>query len=394
MTSERGPRRLRLPDGRRLAFAEHGDSDGRAVVYCHGFPSSHREAELIGPGARAEGVRIIAPDRPGYGDSDPLPQRSIAGWAEDVAALADHLGLGHFALVGVSGGGPYALACAQHLPERIQACALVCPLGPIYRPEVLAAMHPAIRASFLLPRRAPRLARLLLARPATELLSLWPEAIERLRSLHAPPADRDALARPEVSRTLNGSIRDAMRGGALGALDDLVLYTGDWGLDFGALTLPIDLWHGEADGTVPVAHARWYAARLPNAHPHLLAGEGHFSLPLRHSRVILHTLLTRYAARPPVPGDGVSAIGSLGEATKTAGTRALTGNTREMPAARHYDESRAQRAPSPPRPLGEGRGEGNDGGPRNAGTESPPAPWSDTADPAPGPPTAHTGMRA
>jgi pimeloyl-ACP methyl ester carboxylesterase len=291
VTPDQAPWWLRLPDGRRLAVAEYGDPRGEPVLYCHGFPSSRREAQLIEPAARAEGARLIAPDRPGYGDSDPLPRRSIADWADDVAALADHLGLPRVALVGVSGGGPYALACAQRIPDRLSACALVCPLGPVHRAELLATMHPAVRAMFVLPHRAPHLSSVLLSGPAAALLSIWPQGVEHLRSLRAPPADRAALARPEVAAILNDSIRDAMRNGAAGALQDLTLYTEDWGIDFASARTEIDLWHGEVDGTVPVAHSRWYAAHLPSARLHLLANEGHFSLPLRHGQEILRTLL-------------------------------------------------------------------------------------------------------
>lgn len=296
--TNRAPQWLRLPGGRRLAFTEFGDRRGRPVLYCHGFPSSRREAELIDPAAQAEGARIIAPDRPGYGDSDPLPGRSLLGWAEDVRALADHLGLGTFALVGVSGGGPYALACAITIPDRITACALVCPLGPVYRTRLLATMHPAVRTLFALPRQAPRLARILLGGPAAAVLSIWPQGVERLRTLRAPTVDRRELARPDIAAILNASIRDAMGRRAAGARQDLALYTADWGIDFANLRTRLDIWHGEADGTVPVSHSRWYAEHLSSARLHVLAGEGHFSLPLGHGREILSTLLEPRGHKP------------------------------------------------------------------------------------------------
>jgi pimeloyl-ACP methyl ester carboxylesterase len=160
-------------------------------------------------------------------------------------------------------------------------------------------MHPAVRAMFALPHQAPHLSSVLLSGPAAALLSIWPQGVEHLRSLRAPLADRAALARPEVTAILNDSIRDAMRNGAAGALQDLALYTEDWGIDFASARTHIDLWHGEADGTVPVAHSRWYAAHLPNACLHLLADEGHFSLPLRHGREILRALLDPRARNDP-----------------------------------------------------------------------------------------------
>jgi pimeloyl-ACP methyl ester carboxylesterase len=294
--------RLRLGDGRRLAWSEYGDPAGRPVLYCHGFPSSRQEARLLHPAAEALGARIIAPDRPGYGESDPLPDRTIAGWAQDLTALADHLGLVRFPLVGISGGGPYAAACTGLIPERLTACSLVCPLGPIYLEEVLEEMIWAVRVNFTAVRNAPQITRLLMGGPVAGVLSAWPQGVEHLRSLAAPPPDREELARPEVAAILDDTVRDAMRSGAPGALQDLVLYTQDWQIPFGPAGMPLRIWHGEDDATVPIAHGRWYARHLPGARAHWIPGEGHFSLPLRHGDEILRALLSDAAEVDGTPG--------------------------------------------------------------------------------------------
>ncbi len=286
---------IRLSDGRRLAYAQYGAEDGYPVLYCHGFPSSRREARLLHEAAVATGAQVIAPDRPGYGDSDDAPGRSLAGWADDCAALAQQLGLERFAVVGVSGGGPYALACARHPSghrrARLTACTLVCPLGAVYRDELLDQMNPAARASLLLGRQPTWLAKLVYGAPTTAILARWPDLVEQLRDIAAPPADRAVLREGDTARILNRTIGDAMQNGAPGARRDLSLYTNPWGLDLDRINRPIRIWHGEADGTVPIAHARWLAEQLPNAHLTELPGEGHYSVPIRYARQILSELL-------------------------------------------------------------------------------------------------------
>ena len=123
--------RIRLADGRRLGYAEYGDPEGKPLFYCHGFPASRLEAALLDPSARKAGVRVVAADRPGCGLSDFQPDRRIGDWPGDVVELAGALGIDRFAVVGVSGGGPYALACARKIPQRLTAAAVVCGLGPV-----------------------------------------------------------------------------------------------------------------------------------------------------------------------------------------------------------------------------------------------------------------------
>lgn len=288
---------------RRIAFSELGDPNGLPVIYAHGFPSSRREALLIAGAAAAAGARIITIDRPGYGDSDPAPARMLTDWPDDVAAVADALGIARFALLGISGGGPYALACAWRAatahPERLTACTLACPLGPIYHKALLDQMNWAARMNLSLGRRSEQLTDIVFGAPTTAALQRWPALVERMRSFAAPPADREVLADSETTEILNRTIADAMRDGALGAKRDLHLYTHDWQLPFGQIRFPVRIYHGQADGTVPIDHARWYAEHLPQARLTELPGEGHYSVPLRYSRQILDELIATAVARGP-----------------------------------------------------------------------------------------------
>src|SRR5436190_12648591 len=116
----------RLPDGRTLAYCDYGVPDGRPIFYFHGLPGSRIDGRVAADEMRAAGVRFIAPDRPGLGCSDLAPgKRTYGGWAQDVAHLADHLGIERFSILGYSCGGPYALAAATELPERVERVGLV-----------------------------------------------------------------------------------------------------------------------------------------------------------------------------------------------------------------------------------------------------------------------------
>ncbi|NKN32533.1 alpha/beta fold hydrolase [Marichromatium bheemlicum] len=283
-------RQLTLSDGRQLGYTEYGTAHGRPVCYCHGFPSSRREAGLLHQAARRQGIRLIAPDRPGYGLSSDQPGREIRDWPADLAALADRLALDRFDLIGVSGGGPYALACVEALPTRVGHCLLVCPLGPIYLDPVRRAMAPGVRLSLSLARRIPWLTERIYTGPVPALLAARPELVARLRYRNAAAPDRAVLDRPEVTAALDRTIVDAMCNGAPGARRDLHLYPRPWGFDPTGIDRTITLWHGDTDNTVPLAHAHWYAHHLPACRARILRGEGHYSLPVRHALTLLQAL--------------------------------------------------------------------------------------------------------
>lgn len=286
---------LRLRDGRTLGFAELGDPGGMPVVLCHGFPGSRLDALLAGESARRCGVRLICADRPGYGLSGFKTGRRIANFGDDLMELADALGLGRFLLLGVSGGGPYALGCACRHPERIRRLALVCALGHLGEGRALAAMRWPGRLSFTLARRSPALAELFFRRVLGPLIGANPALALHLLSVGAPESDRQVLARPEVRSVLKASASEAFRQGARGPAFDLGLYASPWGFDPASLGMPLDIWHGEADAVVPCLHSRLLAEALPGAGLRLLAGEGHFSLPVRHMDDIFRALLAEEA---------------------------------------------------------------------------------------------------
>jgi pimeloyl-ACP methyl ester carboxylesterase len=283
---------LTLLDGRRLGYSEFGAPRGRPILYCHGFPGSRLDGRLAHDEALRLGVRMIAPDRPGYGLSDFQPNRRIADWPRDLAALADHLELNRFALLGISGGAPYAIACAGAIPERITAIGIVCGLGQADRSEFTVDMNRIARVSFAVARAAPALSRLM-TRALAPVMRSNPWLTLRLLAARLPRPDLDVLSRPEVFGKFADSFREALRQGGRGVALDLTLYAQPWTTVVETIRVPGHLWHGEQDTTVPAAMGRRLAAALPDCRACFYPDEGHFSLPVQKLEEILATLAAR-----------------------------------------------------------------------------------------------------
>ncbi len=280
-----------LPDGRRLAYAEFGDPRGEPLFYCHGFPGSRLEAFLMHQAARDRGLRLLSPDRPGYGQSDKHPKRRLTDWPADLQALAAALDLDRFHLLGVSGGAPFALACAADLGDRLRGLALACPLGPLSEPGLLGHMHWPAWTAFITARVVPWLPEGLYRGLAGPMLHHHPEQILNLLGALSPRPDSEVLSRPEVRSALGRSMSESVRLGLDGALQDQEIYLRPWGFDLDAIDLPVTLWHGRDDATVPLDHSRYLASALPNADTCFLHGEGHYSLPIRCAGQILERLV-------------------------------------------------------------------------------------------------------
>ena len=277
---------IALPDGRQLAYAEFGDPDGEPVFYFHGFPGSRAQAAPASPIARELGVRVIAPDRPGMGASDPLPRRKLVDWPADVVALADALGISEFAVFGISGGGPYAAACAAKIPERVRAASIVSSVAPLE-----ATSSRGFRLPFQLSRYAPPLAKLLFwwqGRGAEDSLDAAVEA----RAADASAADAEYWRAP-FGRAVLLSTGPATENGVGPLVREAAIYARPWRFDLGGIAVPTFVWHGEADENVPVEMGRYLADRIPTRRTHVLPGEGHLSTPAEYMTEILLELLER-----------------------------------------------------------------------------------------------------
>jgi pimeloyl-ACP methyl ester carboxylesterase len=274
-------RQITLADGRRLAYCEYGVPQGKPVFYFHGWPGSRLEARLAAPTARRFNARLIAVDRPGFGRSDFKKRRTLSDWPEDIGQLADALGLDRFSVAGVSGGGPYALACARHIPERLTAVAVVCGLGPLHSPLVRGGMTPLARRTFYLCRTAPWLLRMIFARTAWRLRRDFDWYLSHISDA-LPPADKQALFGSELKDIIVQSTLEAVRLGTRGSAWEGKLYASPWPFRLEDISTEVYLWHGEQDATVPATIGRHVAQTLGNCRPRFYADEGHFSLVTNH----------------------------------------------------------------------------------------------------------------
>ncbi|HEV8063580.1 MAG TPA: alpha/beta hydrolase [Acidimicrobiales bacterium] len=268
-----------LPDGRELGFSEAGDPDGIPVLAFHGTPGSRRQ--LLFPTttevASNVGVRLVALDRPGYGHSTFQPGRRLPQWPSDVAAVADHLGIGRFAVLGVSGGGPHALVCAALLPDRVSRAAVVSGVGPLSAVEDAEGMMRMNQVLASLARRSE-----LSLRPLTAFMATMtrhrPEQAMRTMMKQLPPSDVAILERPEILEAFLSDGRLASATSARATAQDMTLFARPWGFDLSQISVPVDFWQGDADRNVPPAHARRQADEVKGSTLHELPGEGHFMI--------------------------------------------------------------------------------------------------------------------
>jgi pimeloyl-ACP methyl ester carboxylesterase len=265
---------LRLHDGRQLGYAQYGQPDGDPIFYFHGHPGSRLEARFAHPAAAAAGFRVIALDRPGYGLSDVKPGRAITDWPADVAEAADQLGISRFLAAGASGGGPYALACAWRLPQRVIRAAVISGVGPYQVAGITRGMRWQNRIGFQLGARWPGAARALMRSMRRSVLSRPDRTIDALARAMSS-ADAAIVQRPEVRAILAADLGEAFRRGSDGPADDMVLLARPWGFPLHDIEPEVFLWQGEADTLVPPAMGRYQAEQIPHCHATLLPGEGH-----------------------------------------------------------------------------------------------------------------------
>jgi pimeloyl-ACP methyl ester carboxylesterase len=265
-------RTIRLRDGRRLGFAEWGDAGGRPLLYFHGWPGSRAEGRLADETARSRGIRLIAIDRPGMGLSDFQPRRTLVDWADDVVELAAALTLDRFAVLGISGGTPYAAACAWKLSQRLTSVGTVSGLAPVDVPGVIAGMGQQNRLAFQVVGRLGVLRRLLMAKSAVSVRR-HPDRV--LENGVATAVDKQYLDRPDVRTILVESLSEAYRRGSRGPAWELALYSRPWGFRLEDVRVPVHLWHGEQDANHPVAMGRYLARVFPECRAIFYPGEGH-----------------------------------------------------------------------------------------------------------------------
>jgi pimeloyl-ACP methyl ester carboxylesterase len=277
---------VRRPDGSVIACEVAGEEGARPLLLCHGLADSRLSAHQFAPAARELGWRVVAPDRPGTGRSDPRRLRRLADWVDDAARVLDALGVASAAVVGVSAGGPFAAACAAEIPGRVGSLTLISPLGSPGWPT--RGMAPGERLALEVARHAPAFGGWFLGRLAT-LARRSPRLFLRLVTSELPGIDRRALGQPGLRDPFLASYAEAFRRGSRGVAQDLRVLTRPWGFRLGSIQVPASIHYGDADTTVPPRHGRLFAQAIPGAQLHIHPGHGHFSI-LGAAREILASL--------------------------------------------------------------------------------------------------------
>lgn len=264
---------LSLADGRKLAYNVWGRPDAPAVFYCHGFPTNRQELTLLQPKLEEYAVdaRVIALNRPGYGASTFQSNRSILDWPRDVAEAADQLGIGRFAVLGVSGGSPYALACAYAMADRVVKAGVVAGVGPMEATGMEKASAIAGPSALAPLRRLQFEAAALSFRKGQESRFV-DKSIDTMST-----ADQAALSFPETRVWFTETLRESFENGGRAIAQEAGIYRRPWGFDPGDINVETQLWYGAADLTVPPSVGLWFADKLPNAHQAVWPEHGHLT---------------------------------------------------------------------------------------------------------------------
>lgn len=266
-----------LPGGRSIGFAEYGRPDGDVVLWFHGTPGARQQIPPdIQAEAGARGFRVIGIERPGTGLSTPHGYGRIVDWAADVEAVVDRFGVDRFAVVGLSGGGPYVLAVCHELADRVVAGAVLGGVGPTRGVEaapgvtrVLAPFEPLL--SFV------RIPMGELLTHAVRPLCRFSEQGFEIYARVAPASDRAAMRIPEMKTMFLHDIVSAAQGGLRAAMGDVVLFARDWGFSLRDIRVPVKFWQGDADGIVPLSHGEVQSNLVPDAELVICPGGGHFA---------------------------------------------------------------------------------------------------------------------
>ena len=276
MQTNRASQSIQLHDGRTLGYAEYGPADGLPVFYFTGGNSSRFEGKWFEDAANKKHIRLIVPDRPGFGLSTFQPGRQLLNWPDDVLELANALSITSFSVFGLSGGGPHVLATVYKMPEKINKAAIVSGTAPPEMPNKFTGMWPPVKIIFLTAKNMPVVNRFLL-KQMSGFYSNEEQMLKRMKQVLPRPDVELIDARPEVIKIFAEATRESHRKGIDGDALEWNLYVNDWGFKTGEIKHELKLWYGLFDQQVPIGMGRYFASVLPNASLIEVENGGHFS---------------------------------------------------------------------------------------------------------------------
>jgi pimeloyl-ACP methyl ester carboxylesterase len=270
-------------DGRVLDVVHSGVGGGPVVVTQGGTPSGLAEWPRLTELCRQAGLGLVTYARPGYAASTRREGRTVAAAADDTRAVLEHLGIDAFVALGISGGGPHALADAAGVADRCTGAVLVAGLGPVDAPDLdfFDGMGDQNQVLFRTGLGDAGALATLAEGFGAMVGSLDAATFKAMAPGTMPPADAAVMQTPlgdELAEYLAAGMRSAFSHGVHGVTDDVLAFTKPWGFDVSTLTCPLTVWHGTADESGPVGHGRWIVDHVPGAEGHFVEGQGHVSV--------------------------------------------------------------------------------------------------------------------
>lgn len=280
---------IKLRDGRQLCYTEHGDLSGKPVFFLHGNPGSRWMRHPDETIAQSLGARIITPDRPGYGCSDFQPNRRLLDMPDDIAQLADALGIEQFAVFGVSAGGPYVAAIAYALPQRVTMAAIVSGAAPFDRDNPYEGVNETYTQAYKMAKLPAWMLTPLMGLATRTALrdrdAEWQGVMQR-----ASRDDAQVLSQPAIKQQVQSWLPESVRQAGRGRVHEARLLVSPWGFELEQIQPTVHLWYWQGDQIVPPQMGRYLEAHMPHTVPHFLPDGGHFSI-YTHWREILTPLV-------------------------------------------------------------------------------------------------------
>ena len=290
--TERHTQFLKLKSSRHLCYSEYGAERGIPLIYFHGWPSSRLQARTLDALGKELGVTVYALDRPGVGQSDHHKGRVLHDMPSVIEEFASQLNLTPpFHLLGISGGGPYALATACALDSQIASTSIVSGAPPLAefndKREMILPYRVLLKLRPIMPaiiKPALPFTKWVASKTYQEPPLSW--FVQTLA-----PADQKIFLEDDATLFALHSFREAFTCDAPGLITDADAYSSPWDLDYSKINHPVHFWHGTEDQNIPFKMAKYLASQVPNAIPHWLSGEGHYTVPIKYGREFLSAVL-------------------------------------------------------------------------------------------------------
>ena len=277
---------LTLSDGRKVSYLDIGDPKGTPILYFHGSPGSRYEALFAEKSAISHNLRIIAPDRPGFGDSDFKPDYSLLDYNNDIIEIVDQLNVSKFGAVGVSGGGTTVLSLAYEYSNRLLFAVDISGYAPIHKTGLSKVMVPLDRLFWRIAKIAPWLFKLSFSYMGRIATTKSPQKFSKLlKSAYSGP-DAEILENEEMAKFLRVDMIEAFKNGADGPSWDTMIRYLDWEFNIQDIDFKIHIFHGSEDITVPLKFAEYKAEHLQNTSYTVYKDEGHFMFVRKFDEIL------------------------------------------------------------------------------------------------------------